>query len=369
MITQLLNEYGIFIMSSIAVIILGLILVRMFKEAARTGKTIGKVIHEHFIAEFDSWIMIVMVLLWVTESLIAASIHPISADGTPETQINAVARFLSHFGTAMVGILMVIYFPRVLMDFIQSFVPLFGALKKELPMKIFHIMVTLLLLLFVGYAIIRIPYYNIELIARGLGDSQNVDFAWWEMWGRDVDYTRFGLPPDYNPLQEMQFQMRASYILLMSHYLLAIIDAIKGIQQLTDKAISIGAKRSNYSPDRDYTPSQEEVDRISNDPLAAIKELLMKVTNLVGTDLQDTAEHLKDVFITLPHIEEDKRELVQNKISGRMATLKKKWEKYPELTRGMTQSAKEAKKRTLRNETKELFARREGFNYQLPSGN
>lgn len=365
------SEYGMLIMSAVVVIIFGVMLTKIFKEADRKNTTIGKIVTEHFLKQFDTWILLTMGLLWITESLIAASIHPIGPDGLPEDQINSVARFMSHFGTALVGIIMVVFFPKVLLEFFESFTPLWNGPKKELPMKIFYVFTNLLLVCAVGYAVIRIPFFNIELIAGGLDDLDNVNFAWWEMTGRTINYPKLGLPKDYNPFKEMKFQMLASFLLLISHYLLSFIDSIIVLKKLVAQKINFGASSSVFDESRNYTPTDNDIEEVKRDPLKAIKFLVQKVTrNISGEELSELVDKLKDIYNSLLHVTENERDRTRAAIAARLAALVKKWEVYNNTSGGMTEEVKKMKKNTLKNETRDLFARRvNGFNYQLPSGN
>lgn len=363
--TQIMNEYGVLLMSVVVILIIGFLLRMLFKEADKKKSTLGKIINDHFVNQFETWLTIVMILLWVTESLIAASIHPVGVDGLPEQQINGVARFMSHFGTALVGIIGVIALPRFLVEFIESFETISQKKGKALAWSIFFIVTNLLMLLIVLYVTIRVPYYNIELIAKGLNELDNVNYAWYELTFRSIDYPRLGLPSDYDPWDEMGFQMYASLLLLICHYVISIWDGITVLRREAEKKVNFSAVR-NTSKSRDYSPSDNEVDDIANNPIEAIKSLLRKTGTIKPEDLDERADHLKEIFLTLPHVEEHKRDNVRTKISGDMAVLVKKWEKFRNDTAGMSSKLKQQHRQRIINETRDLFARKEGFNYQLP---
>lgn len=362
-----MNEYGMLIFSGLAVIVVGYLISIMIKEANRKNTTLGKVFNEHFVKEFETWLTITMILLWVTESLIAASIHPMAADGTLEKPINSVARFMSHFGTALVGIFMVIAFPKVMIEFFESFVTLVEKKGKDKIWPAFYIFINFIMVFVVLYIIIRVPYYNIELIGKGLNDLQNVEYAWYELtrpWS-SIDYPRLGLPSDYDPWKEMQFQMFASFLLLMCHYLISLVDGIILLKREVEKKINMQGSKSRSSR-RDYSSSQDEKDDVVNNPLNAIKVLLKKGGFYNADKLDEKADHLKEIFLELSHVPEANRERVRTKIAGDMATLIKKWERFKADTEGLTANVKEARRKAIINETRDLFSKQEGFNHQLP---
>ena len=345
------------------------IITRMFKEAARRKINIGQVLNEHFVSEHETWIMFTVIGLWITESLIAASIHPI-VNGVEEQQINAVARFFSHFITALVGIVMVTFMPKVIISLVESFGIVLSSKgnKKRMGLGIVYIITYFGLFLIVGYATVRIPLFNIELIAAGLGNLDQLNYAWWELFGKDVDYQRLGLPENYDPVRAMSFQMFASWIILLCHYLISLIDAIIVLIKLIEKEINLPSNINQTINDRGNlsTPSKEDIEDILDDPLKVIKFILKRVTTHSAQKIDELADEYKLIFIELTHIPEAKRVQVQNKISNELAKLYTQWKNINEITKNMTSSRKKSQIDTLKNKCFQLFAdANEGFNRPL----
>ena len=345
------------------------IITRMFKEAARRKINIGQVLNEHFVSEHETWIMFTVIGLWITESLIAASIHPI-VNGVEEQQINAVARFFSHFITALVGIVMVTFMPKVIISLVESFGIVLSSKgnKKRMGLGIVYIITYFGLFLIVGYATVRIPLFNIELIAAGLGNLDQLNYAWWELFGKDVDYQRLGLPENYDPVRAMSFQMFASWIILLCHYLISLIDAIIVLIKLIEKEINLPSNINQTVNDRGNlsTPSKEDIEDILDDPLKVIKFILKRVTTHSAQKIDELADEYKLIFIELTHVPEAKRVQVQNKISNELAKLYTQWKNINEITKNMTSSRKKSQIDTLKNKCFQLFAdANEGFNRPL----
>lgn len=345
------------------------IITRMFKEAARRKINIGQVLNEHFVSEHETWIMFTVIGLWITESLIAASIHPI-VNGVEEQQINAVARFFSHFITALVGIVMVTFMPKVIISLVESFGIVLSSKgnKKRMGLGIVYIITYFGLFLIVGYATVRIPLFNIELIAAGLGNLDQLNYAWWELFGKDVDYQRLGLPENYDPVRAMSFQMFASWIILLCHYLISLIDAIIVLIKLIEKEINLPSNINQTINDRGNlsTPSKEDIEDILDDPLKVIKFILKRVTTHSAQKIDELADEYKLIFIELTHVPEAKRVQVQNKISNELAKLYTQWKNINEITKNMTSSRKKSQIDTLKNKCFQLFAdANEGFNRPL----
>ena len=372
-ITDLLNQYGMLILSGITIVVLGWLVVIMMREAERKNTTLGEVINAHFLKQFETWLIIVIITLWVTESLIAASIHPLGPNGQPTMQINSVARFMSHFGTALVGILMVVAFPKILLEFIESFGKLQGkSIRKisEWGFPAFYVLINLGMMFFVAWATIRLPFYNIELIGRGLNELHNVEFAWYEMtrpWTK-IDYPRLGLPSDYNPWAQMSFQMFASFLILLCHYVISIMDSLIILKKLVHEKIEKTGARTRATT-RDYSANNDQIKDIEDNPLNVIKELVKKTGAFSANELDEKVDDLRDIFLELSHVEENNREATRTYIAGKMAVLYNKWQKFREETRTMDSNQKDAHRKRIINETRELFANKKGFNYQLPRGN
>lgn len=368
-ITGFINDNAMLLMGVLVFGGLIFIITRMFKEAARRKINIGQVLNEHFVSEHETWIMFTVIGLWITESLIAASIHPI-VNGVEEQQINAVARFFSHFITALVGIVMVTFMPKVIISLVESFGIVLSSKgnKKRMGLGIVYIITYFGLFLIVGYATVRIPLFNIELIAAGLGNLDQLNYAWWELFGKDVDYQRLGLPENYDPVRAMSFQMFASWIILLCHYLISLIDAIIVLIKLIEKEINLPSNINQTINDRGNlsTPSKEDIEDILDDPLKVIKFILKRVTTHSAQKIDELADEYKLIFIELTHIPEAKRVQVQNKISNELAKLYTQWKNINEITKNMTSSRKKSQIDTLKNKCFQLFAdANEGFNRPL----
>ena len=166
----------------------------------------------------------------------------------------------------------------------------------------------------------------------------------------------------------MSFQMFASWIILLCHYLISLIDAIIVLIKLIEKEINLPSNINQTINDRGNlsTPSKEDIEDILDDPLKVIKFILKRVTTHSAQKIDELADEYKLIFIELTHIPEAKRVQVQNKISNELAKLYTQWKNINEITKNMTSSRKKSQIDTLKNKCFQLFAdANEGFNRPL----
>lgn len=230
--------------------------------------SIGDYINDTLLREQSTFVVFVLFMINIAEGILSASIHP-----PHETQINPIARFFTHISVALVGILAAVNFAKLCINFLSHSLFVTERITRNKPWNWIKLLIQGLLVYVVGYLAVKLPYWNLSIIATGLGQMNLAEMAFYNTFSfsGSVDFTQYGYDPDFNPFADMSFQMRASWILVLCHYALAIYDSLLAANTYVNTKIAPGSIDSKM---KDRKIPKEEIESLKEDATTAFEEIL-----------------------------------------------------------------------------------------------
>lgn len=348
----MLSSYDIVILFG-SLLILGAAALTFWRMAKQVKKrqegdseySIGDYINDTLLKEQSTFVVFVLFMINIAEGILSASIHP-----PHEMQINPIARFFTHVSIALVGILAAVNFAKACIDFFHH---MFFITEKITVRKVWNWIYALILACVasvIGWLAIYLPYWNLSIIATGLGQMNLAEMAFYNTFavGGQIDFTQYGYEADFNPFANMSFQMRASWILVLCHYALGIYDSLLAVRTWVKQKIrpirSADEKMGSKAP----PASKEDVNEIKDDATDVFHMLL---DFLQYKNRSAKVESLIKAFSKL-----ESRN--QNRVANGLASLKKKVEKFEEeMDRINDPSIIKSKRRILTDQIFTFFAK------------
>lgn len=251
----------------------------------KQGKTWQEYINNEILDSHVLGMLVLIVAVNLSEGVLAASI-----EGAGEGHnVNGIARFFAHISISSVSAMLMISAPLQLVKALQA-VGQSTKAKKNVQGLVFTKAILELLLFVATFGVaIYLPYANYTVIASGLGELEIAQLAFYELMpvfdGRAIKLAS-GYGATYRPLDNMSYTMYASYILMLVHYVVTMLDGMYAAKRFIELRIeeaqgkSTEAKRS-YVKDRIKAapPSQSEIDKVSGDPAEIIEYLMRQAGN------------------------------------------------------------------------------------------
>lgn len=332
------NSYSMIIILSLAMVI-ALIWWASATMKKHPEMTFGDMMNAMLIKQKLSIFIISVILLNISEAIMAASITPLG-----ETPINPLARLLSHSMVALVSILCGLKMPT-------SFKEIFNS-EKRIAVSVFIFILTVV-------GTFTLPYINVYLIASGLKQMQLLNLYTLSLNplnNMPAYYQSIGLPAQFSPLGAMQYPMVVSVAIYYVHVFLVVLDGAYIIHN-KPKPKTIEVKDGKKS-DTDKKPESEK----SQDP---IRKLINRYSN------NNLAQDVVDSKIKQAHAIHDGLNAVnKSKLSSNIASMMNKVEQFDRDSSNLSSDEKKEAKLKLRKEIRDFFAQSTkdgaGFGITLP---
>jgi len=327
--------------SLLVVVALVFLLYNENKKINESGLNTGDYINEVLLEGHAKWVLFFITLVSAAEALLAASIHPV---GQPT--VNTIARFTTHFAVNLGGSLMNIMVAHKISELVQSFDFLLDKKKANDPRHYMLLVFRLVAVFWVFFAAYYIPYLNYLTIAQGLGQFQMARWAVTEflspITGTDLSlvYQAYGYPPDFNPLEHLDYLMFASLGAMLTHYILGLYDSISAVIARLDRSLNpvVGAV-SSYNQD---------VKKYTQNPADGIRYLIMKVGT--NQDRQNVKQIVDEIVTNFSGLSPKLR----SRIGINLSNLVSRWKTFEG---GKNQDRKSGPGRTLVDDTLAFFRR------------
>lgn len=206
----------------------------MTKNAKKENMEIGEYLDKFFIKNFDLLLLGFLIWSYLAESLIASALHP-----KDSFILLPYARFMNHIGISFFGFIAAIFSTKALMAVFESFqflVPLKnskGVVIREssflMPALMFFVA---LITLYISF---WTPYANCAIIAKGFGQSKEIDYAFdlisqwlhpWSMSSKIQLATRYGMDPNKTISEILEFNVNNSFFLTQGHIAASLLKGL-----------------------------------------------------------------------------------------------------------------------------------------------
>jgi hypothetical protein len=201
-------------------ILIGAVLGVYYGAKARE-MTMGSYLNVFFIESFDMFIFVFLVASYAAEAATATLLHP-----KDEFMISPTSRYITHNALSIMGFICAVASAKILSSFVQS-IPYFVAKKSEDGKTTIRKSAPQLPLLLLAaaaittYYAIWIPFANTIVIAKGLGQVREFDYAFnllvHPFTNKAVIARQYGFDPTKHIVEVMGFNLTASYYLMVAH--------------------------------------------------------------------------------------------------------------------------------------------------------
>lgn len=202
----------------------------LVRKAGKNNLTVGQHLNRIFMREESTILIMLIGGMNIMEALVAASIHPQGG-----SQVNPVARFAMHLMFGFAGAFCAINAPKKIMEFFKDFHYFFALIDKDpkkskKPKPIIPI-IDLLLGLGLLLVSIGLPYANVMIMSTGLGEQEKFRTACWQLlpWIQNHELGISNI--NYSAMDDMTMVMQASFIALISHVFIAILDGLFAVYE------------------------------------------------------------------------------------------------------------------------------------------
>lgn len=234
---------------------------------------LGEILSSVFSREHETVFVLTLLLINVTEAIMAASIHP-----SGQTPPNPLARFLSHMGIQLIAI--------------AAGTSMWRELAKAFEPKISKAARTARFLkgAAITYAAIKIPFINLDIIANGL--HEDVVLSLYQAGlnpfiGHSTlvqAYQYYGYPENYSPWGGMSYVMCTSTALTHIHMMLigieglSLLDPTSETRQKLLKNLPLKEEKKEEKKDEKKEDKDKKKDKVEKEDLMnAEKRNLEKV--------------------------------------------------------------------------------------------
>jgi hypothetical protein len=198
----------------------------LIRKANKNNLTVGQHLNRIFMREESTILIMLIGGMNIMEALVAASIHPQGG-----SQVNPVARFAMHLMFGLAGAFCAINAPKKIMEFFKDTTYFFGVVDVKNPKnnrKAKPIIPIIDLLLGLGLLTVSIglPYGNVLIMSTGLGEADKFHLAIMQLrpWFNNASV---GITdPTYSATEHMTMIMQASWIALIAHVFIAVLDGL-----------------------------------------------------------------------------------------------------------------------------------------------
>lgn len=325
------------LMASVMVLLgSGYFLYMQGKKMKDSGLNASDYINEVLLEGHLLWVLILIFIVSIAESLLAASIHP-----GGQQQINVAARFVAHFAINMGGTIMNIMLAQLVVQFLVSLNFIMDTKKSQDVRYYLLTIIRLTNILWVGFCAMYIPYFNYMTIAQGLGELQNAKWAVRELFGQNLTliYQAHELGADYKALANLSYIMFASLGAMIVHYMLALYDGFSAVEKRLERELN--------NPGQLKPGFQEDVRRYTRNPSEGIRYLITMAGN--QRDKADINTIVNSIVASYANLSIQKR----SKIAINLGRIVSRWKSIEAEERGGT--ANTSKRAALTSETKDFF--------------
>lgn len=180
------------------------------------GLDLGELIATMAVDKNETIFVICVFGIFMAEAFVAATVH-----APNEPPPNPLARILSHTLISVIGTVASVTAVR---DLATMFIPKIPLGERALR---------IIMAAFVTTIAVTIPYFNLVLIASGLGQYSEYSLWVYSLISNDYSYqqtlTDFGLPRNYQAFAQLQTILKTSIIMTACHYALNILEGLRNI--------------------------------------------------------------------------------------------------------------------------------------------
>jgi len=393
------------IITGVVFIIMVLVGWQVKKKMEKDKIGLGEFINKHLLREQISWIIIVLISICISEGVLAASI-PLENE-----YMNPWSRMIAHISLSLLAIIIAVGAPRVLITWLYYTGDLFQALSgkkynsnktrdrrrspnqapntnksKILTVFVIRWAVMSAILGLTALLSIQLPYYNVSIIANGLGEMSLTKLAYLDMWfGSNTMnklYLKYGYiqqaGQSFNPTEAMTMTMFASWILYKGHLALALLDGLWAANDYVNNDIkrdalrpnnihnNINSRGNNRSNNRGNNRSSNRDNNPPEDPTDLIEKLL-EFTNVMNT--QDAFDRKVGDLVEKFYDSNEFDNAARNNLTGHMTRLANEIDDLENDTE-MSQQQYNRNEKNLIRDIKDFFKRQtkqgKGFGSPLP---
>lgn len=326
--------------NSLAGIVLGvLFFLAMFGYliwlAYKEKRPLGEVASLKAVTNNETILMFASFITYTSESMTAANVS--TGD---HIMPNIFARMLLHFVISFVGWVCELTLMRDIGSLFES-----GLDRKSLFARC-------ALVFLVAFFAIRVPFWNLELIAANLGQSVTYDLFiysllpdWWT--GEMTEYyVSAGYPANYYPWGNLEPILQASIVATYVTLGLAFIAGLRNISSPDRRSILFGAKKEEEKKDESKDKKEEAKNKAE-----AGKPQLEKLLKFYGYEDSELQSKLEAAYTILAGITDTSK---QGKIGIRSVQLVDKIAKIKD-TKYSSEGAKKDAEDKLKEEIKVFF--------------
>ena len=203
------------------------IIYKVSQNASSKKLTLGQFLNHYFMRNETSIILGLVVLMNIMESTVASAIHQAG-----KTDVNPIARALMHLSFGTISAVCAINAPKKFMEFGKLIFlqkndkgVYLDSKGKVVYSRGSLMAITFLIGLMLSFLAIILPYWNVRIMATGLGEQSLFDIAVMQIFPWNKNFA-MGLPPNYKAVDLMSMYMQASFYALQAHLLLTVADGL-----------------------------------------------------------------------------------------------------------------------------------------------
>lgn len=390
-----------YMMGGVTLLLVGGLGYVMVRDMRKKKITFGEWLNENFLRQQVSWIIILLGLIILSEGLLAATI-PVENEF-----VNPVARLIAHISIAFLSLVIAVGIPRTIIDTVVLYADLVtegvkafqgrgeGSKKKKksssnpslIGKLVALAIVNTAIMVITGYMAVYLPYWNIAIIANGLGELEITEHAFYELihnrqWMLEY-YKAVGIvAPDatfynYRPFEEMSMTMAASWVLFMAHVVFTIVDGLYATKDYLEGDYKTSKKRSKIGENLHETINERgerakrKKSKVSKDEVEAtidsLEETLQYMVEFTEKyesedKIEEIVEGLEDSFFDIKETD------IQNILAANTARLYNDIVRFSEEEGDMNDNVARQRRRALIKKVEDLAkgSTRQGEGYGRP---
>ena len=200
--------------------------------AKRRKMDMREYLNVFFIESFDLFIFVFLIASYLAEAIVATVLHP-----HDEQLISPAARWITHNSMSLLGFICSIASAKMISSFFQAipfFFPKTTVVNGVTEVRKRAVYFPLLLLAgacITTYLAINVPYWNTSIIAKGLNQTRQFNYAFSLLMHPFTDKGVVaswypGIDPSKDVVELLSYNMTASYFLMLAHIIGSILKGI-----------------------------------------------------------------------------------------------------------------------------------------------
>ena len=243
-------DFGAWFLPLFSIILLVGAVIAIYLGAKSRKMGMKEYLNIFFLEAFDLFIFIFLIASYLSEAIVATVLHPPN-----EFVVNSAARWITHNGVSFFGLICAIQSAKLITEVGKSLPFLFKktnssnkTTQESSPGFVFLLTCAAAI---TTYGALIIPYWNTSIIAKGFDQVHVFNYAWDNLihpfTKKSVIASWYGIDPNKAIIENMGYNMTASYILMLCHLLGS---ALKGIMAALDSYLYGSISYSQLYSDR-----------------------------------------------------------------------------------------------------------------------